>query len=119
MRFVNKVLIFKQSVKRTLKDWIKANAFVNLLVAIFMLVTCLIAIQRPDLWQQTFHQMYVQMGDQGITAGLNEGALLMTMHKVFYFYTVFASLLILHIVLSFILIKKHKAFFQIQKSSEI
>jgi hypothetical protein len=55
--FLQRVVESKQTVKRSLRDWVRANAFVAVFFSVLMVVQSVVLLAKPELMQAGVQQM--------------------------------------------------------------
>lgn len=104
--FFNQALILKKDCKAGLKDWIKVNAYVTILFAVFMLLGMAQALTHPELFNQMI-QLYKANGIE-LNKSFSEADMIRWMKGLCTFFLVYAALLLAHIGMTLSLIKKNK-----------
>jgi hypothetical protein len=102
--FLNKGIIGGRPCKPVLKDWIKVNAYVAIIAAILMLVNVSIALNNPALLSQPIDQVLAM---QPNAPAISKAQLLKVIKALMYFFGGFSILLLLHIVITFRLLKQY------------
>ena len=98
-RFSRQVLQQHQTVKHILKDWIRVNGIVSLIFGFMTIISVLPLIQNPGAFTDALKGMGFEIPFKSITS-------------FFYLMLFYASVLIIHILWTFTLIKKHDEYFQ-------
>ena len=99
--FLKKVLLKKEKVTKRTKDMINANAIVSLILSVVILIpgVMLLANQKPF-----FDAMKEMMPDASITPQMASMQI--------WFLIIFFSLLVVHIGWTYMLMRKHKEYFE-------
>ncbi|MBX2931777.1 MAG: hypothetical protein KF781_07530 [Chitinophagaceae bacterium] len=96
--------------KKTLKDWIKVNAFVSITFAVLMLMQSIIIIRNPSIIsEQLITDLAAQRG--GFTTQFPPELMHKLLKFISYFMLIYSIIIGLHIVLTFKLIKLYQHIF--------
>lgn len=106
--FVQKVIVQKQAVKASLRDWIRVNAFVTSAIALLNIAQSVLLIFNPGQKEEMINQLAEVMAQ---TPGAPAYDLHSLVTWVLIISTALSSLLMVHIVLGFALQKKYAAYF--------
>jgi hypothetical protein len=98
-QFSKKVLQQQQVVKKNLKDLVKVNGIVALIFSIVVIVDVIILMGKPQAYVDAIKGYGVDMPLQTITTFL-------------YIMLVYGIVLLVHVIWTFILLRKHSSFFQ-------
>jgi len=103
----------KKNLGRSLKDWIKVNAFVSSVFALLMISQCIIFLLHPEMLQSVAAQAKQNAGAE---LKLSDTALQNYLRATSYFFLVYAIVLMAHIVMSFQYIRMYNYLFQTEKN---
>jgi hypothetical protein len=98
-RFRREVLQQQKTVKHSLRDWVRVNGIVTLVFSIISIIGIIPLLINPQPFVDAVRNFGVVMP-------------LKTAVGFFYFMLVYAIILLVHILWTFALIKKNRAFFQ-------
>jgi hypothetical protein len=107
--FYNKSIRKGEKCKPSLKEWIKANAVVSIIFAVFMIFVCsvmLVALDDPKIVEQFRNQL-----PANTPAELLGEKFTPFMRGVCYFFIPFSILLLIHIIITFNLLTRYKQMF--------
>lgn len=107
-KFLNKGIIAKQACKPSLRDWIRVNAFVTIAFAVLSLFQSTALLSDSHLLNETMKAMPKQ---SDLPQGISASSLKSVMIGTLYFMIVLSSLLIIHIFMSFRLLKVYRYLF--------
>ena len=99
-KFSRSVLQLKQPVKPNLRDWIRVNGIVAIIYCIMVIIAVSFLLIMPQIFTELIKSM---PGDLPIAEA--------DLKKVFIVMLVYAIMLLTHVILTFILMKKHHAVF--------
>lgn len=108
LKFLNKGINGKQACKPSLRDWIRVNAFVTIAFAILSLFQSTALLSDAHLLNETMKAMPTQ---SNLPPGISASALRSIIIGTLYFMVILSSLLIIHIFMSFRLMKEYKFLF--------
>ena len=108
--FFQNGLIRRQALKLSLKDWIKVNGYVALFFSIMMIVQGYYVVFHPGLLEENFKTMEEMPFTQG-TEKLDKNLVLKAATWFLYIFLFFCTLMFIHIVQSFRLIRQHPQVF--------
>lgn len=98
-QFRRQVLQKQQTVRHTLRDWVRVNGIVTLVFSFLTIISVLPLLQNPQSFTDALKGMGFDMPLKSITG-------------FFYGMLVYAIALFVHILWTFALMKKHEEFFQ-------
>ena len=98
-RFRREVLQQQKTVKHSLRDWVRVNGIVTLIFCIISIITITPLLAHPQPFVDAIKNMGVTMPTE-------------TVKNFCYSMLVYAVILLIHILWTFALLKKHKEFFQ-------
>jgi hypothetical protein len=107
--FYNKSIRKGEKCKPPLKDWIKVNAIVSIIFSVFMIFVCsamLMALNDPKIVEEFRNQLPANAPAEFLGknfTGLMKGGC--------YFFLPFSVLLLIHIIITFNLLSRHKQMF--------
>jgi formate-dependent nitrite reductase membrane component NrfD len=100
-RFFLKVVIGRQSLTKKQKDWLQVNAIVAFIFSILGIVNLIFIISNPQLIEQALKQLPP-----------TDFSAKDLMIKISYVFCFFCAILLVHVVWTYMLIKKYKAYFK-------
>ena len=104
--FVKKGIEEKRKVKPSLKDWIKVNAFVGIVFCLIVFFTAGVALTSPSLLKMVAEQMQDIYKSQGLTT-IQLAEIAESLRNMFIAALIFFGVFFVHIILTFIFLKKH------------
>ncbi len=113
--FYNRSIKLQQPSKRSLKDFIKVNAYVSIIFSALMFFASLMVfaiLSNPDMLKQMMDQL-----EQTAPTQIPKGQLLKFLKIFVYIFLPFSILLVVHIVITLRLLKRYAHFFTDQKSN--
>lgn len=114
-RFVAKTLVAHQPVRAKLKDWIKVNAYVTLLQALFMLflVAMMLYVVPKETLEPTYKTIYemVQSQQPGGEGLGSFDTFVKSMQRMFGVVGIVEMVLLVHVVMTLRLLKQYKEYF--------
>lgn len=111
-KFLNKGIKQQQLCKKTLKDWIKVNAYVCIAFVVLMLVQGSVIASNPSLISQQLFDDISKQNNGNLPPQFSLGLMIKMLKYVTYFMLFYAVVLGAHIVLSFRLLKSHQHLFE-------
>ncbi|HVX49430.1 MAG TPA: hypothetical protein VHB48_04705 [Chitinophagaceae bacterium] len=96
--------------KASLKDWIKVNAYVSIIFALFAILATLTYLGSPQLQKivaDNFDKFKTAMGQQSI----DESKFLLFLKRSLIFLAVYSAVLVTHIIITLRIIKKYAGLF--------
>jgi len=109
LSFLMKGIDGKKPLRKSLKDWIRVNAFASIVFALLMISQCILFLMHPEMLQQLSEQAkQMQGGDLNMSEAGVENYLRITS----YFFLAYAIILLLHILMSFQYLKSYNYLFQ-------
>jgi hypothetical protein len=99
----------KRKQKQGLKDFIKVNAYVAIVFAVLNIFQAVNVIGNPSVMNEAVEQLSKM---QGTAKQLPAGVLIKMMKAVIWFLLLYAFILLVHIQMSFGLLKKHQHLFK-------
>jgi len=103
----------KKFLGKSSKDWLKVNAIVSILFALLMISQCVIFLLHPEMLTDIVAQAKENAGpDFKMSEASFENYLRITS----YFFLVYALVLFVHIIMSFLYLKKYNYLFQDNKN---
>ncbi len=106
--FLQKGIDQKQLCKHSLKDWIKVNAIVSTIFCLLFLLQSVALLSDTKLLNEALQQAITQQQTMMV---MPEATYLKILKGVLYFFLIFSSLLLVHIVLTFRIIKTYGKMF--------
>lgn len=116
VRFMRLGMIRQRALKPKLKDWIKVNAYVALPFAVMNFMQSVTIIGKPLLLQEVVKQMTEMQQNAGFPtqpAGSYDTMLI----GLLYVMLIFSLVLLVHILMSFSLLKKYSSLFETTTSA--
>jgi hypothetical protein len=113
LSFLIKGIDGKKNLGRSLKDWLKVNAFVSSVFALLMISQCIIFLLHPDMLQSIAAQAKENAGTE---LKLSGEALQNYLRATSFFFLVYAIVLMAHIVMSFQYLRVYNYLFQSEKN---
>ena len=113
-QFLNKGIIRNQKMKPGKKDFIKVNAYVALFFGVMNLFQSVTLIAEPKVINQILDQLSTGFQQQ---MPMNAAQLHGLVKGVLYFLMIYATLLIVHIQLTFRLLKRYAGVFQTETTA--
>lgn len=101
--FLNKGILQGRQCKTSLKDWIRVNSYVSIVFSVMVLLNFAASISNPDLLSQAVDQAMPMQGDQ---ARFSKQELVAATRLLMFIIGTFAALLLIHIIISFRLLKQ-------------
>lgn len=111
-KFLTKGIKNQQPCKKTLKDWIKVNAYVCIAFVVLMLVQGSVIAANPSLISQQLFDDISKQNNGNLPAQFSVELMIKMLKYVTYFMLFYAVVLAVHIVLSFRLLKSHQHLFE-------
>lgn len=108
-KFLNKGVLQGRQCKASLRDWIKVNAIVSVIFSAMLLINVSAMISNPELLNQALDQSIAM---QGGTAAISKADLLTAGRWMMYFLAALGILLLVHIFISFRLLKQYRERFE-------
>ncbi len=94
---------------RSAKDWIRVNAIVSMVWALMITGTCVAVLLQPAMLGEAVKQMKENAGSD---LKISEADFEKYMRVIVYFFSVYALVLLVHIVMSFIYLKSYAYLFR-------
>lgn len=110
--FLQTAIVGNKACKKSLRDWIRVNAFVAIVVAIGSLMQGITLLREPAVVKEMVDQ-YNTMAAQSATDAPLPFDMAAVMRGVAWFVMGFASVLITHILLGFRLLKQYAGYFSV------
>jgi hypothetical protein len=107
-KFLNKGILANNLCKPGLRDWIKVNAIVTVVVSLLMLFQLGMAITQPNLLSQELDQAIAM---QPSTQQMPKELLIKSVKTMAYIIAVIHALLLVHIIITLRLLKRYKYLF--------
>jgi hypothetical protein len=114
-RFLHQGILTGRPLKTKLRDWIKVNAYVALPFAVLNFMQSFAVINNPELLSEGVKEMLEMQQRMGVPAQAAAPYNQILMASL-YIMLVVAVVLLLHILLSFSLLKKYQHLFVISKT---
>lgn len=110
-RFLHQGILQHRPLKPKLRDWIKVNAYVAMPFGVINFMQSFTVISKPTLIAEVVKQMteMQQRMNMPVTPGASYEKMLLTL---MYVMLVFALMLLIHLTLSFALLKKYQSLFE-------
>lgn len=105
--FLQRVVEAKRTVRHSLRDWVRANAFVAMFFSALLLVQSYMFLTNPELMKQVLEQVASMQ-----QAALPAESVMKSMKAALVILQVVAVVLILHIGMSFRLLRQYAAHFE-------
>lgn len=99
LQFRRHVLQRHQTVRHTLKDWVRVNGIVTLIFSFMTIISILPLLKNPQAFTDALKGMGFEIPLKSVTG-------------FFYVMLFYAAVLVIHILWTFKLIKKHLEYFQ-------
>jgi vacuolar-type H+-ATPase subunit I/STV1 len=106
-KFRQRVLVRKEVVRHSLRDWIKVNGYVTIAFSILNITSILSFIRNPASYIEATKELTKQFGQQVGQNFRAENMYIISIAMLVYLIALFA-----HVLWTFTLIKKHEDFFQ-------
>lgn len=113
LRFLIKGIDGKNLLRRSLKDWIRVNAFASIVFVVMMISQCILFLLHPEMMQEILEQAK-QM--QGTEFDMSPAGLESYLRITSYFFLAYAIVLFMHIIMSFQYLKTYSYLFQDKNS---
>jgi hypothetical protein len=110
-RFLSQGILRQQSLNPKLRDWLRVNAFVALPFAVMNFMQSFTIISKPSLVSEVVKQMLEMQQRMSIPPQPAASYEKMIM-AILYVMLVFSLILLVHLMLSFSLVKKYKGIFE-------
>jgi len=110
-RFLHAGILQKRIQKHKLRDWIKVNAYVAMPFGVVNFMQSTTIITKPSLLNESIGQMMEMQQQMGFPVYQNANLSAMLM-GLLYVMLVFSVILLVHITLSFLLLKKYQIIFE-------
>lgn len=91
------------------KDWIRVNAIVSIVYALMIIGGCVTILIQPEVLGEAFKQAKENAGSD---LKMSETDFVKYMHVALYFFLVYALVLFVHIIMSFIYLKSYAYLFR-------
>lgn len=104
--FYSKAVGQGKQCKPSLRDWIRVNAFVSIVVGALLLMESLVVIIEPTLIAKGIEQLKDMQ-----QLPMPESQLSQYILYVFYAFLVYSAALVAHIIYTFVLLSKYRAYF--------
>lgn len=108
--FLQKGIKNAKPCKQSLKDWIKVNAYVAMLLAGLMLIESIGLFANPNLLRTGLEEA-MRLQQQSLPPQITFGIMLKAMKIILICMSIFSTVLIIHILLTFKLLKTFKYVF--------
>jgi len=105
--FLNKSLVNRRPSAARLFDWIRVNGFVAGIFSTLLIVQGLMFFLNPQLQQMLLDQMKSMQ-----VADLSESLIIKTLKVILTLFVIIGAAILVHVMLTFRLIKKHREMFQ-------
>ena len=105
-RFMSKGMIGQMTFKKSFRDLIKVNGYGSIVMGVLILTNCIYIVNNPALIEEQVHLM-LEMNNMEIDSEV----LISIMNKLFIILGIYASILIIHIFVTFKLLKKYSYLF--------
>jgi hypothetical protein len=110
MRFLTRHIDTGVHAKPSLRDWIRVNGFASLVMALMSLASCVLMILAGDAkMKEMIDAMFEAQVDT--PAMINPEAFVKVFKTALWFMTIVSSLLLVHLVLNFSILKKYRHLF--------
>jgi hypothetical protein len=106
-KFQRLVLRQKEVVRTSLKDWVKVNGYVAVAFSILSLPGSIALVKNPSTYIANMHEMMGKMGNQAQQSFSERSAIILALVMILYF-----AILLVHVLWTFALIKRHEEYFQ-------
>lgn len=108
--FLFKGIVNNQTCKPSLKDWIKANAYVSVAMGIMTLLNTITLMTTSKAELRKYADQMLQM-QTNKPAGLNADTFIQMMSAISWGLLLFSMVLLIHLVISFSFLKKYQHLF--------
>jgi len=98
-KFHREVLMHHKTVSHRLKDFVRVNGFVAIVLSVIMLLNVLLLLKNPSLFTEA-------MRNYGVELPLNK------LNVFLYFMLGYATVLFIHVIWTFALLKKNRDYFE-------
>lgn len=98
-----------RTVKASLRDWIRVNAFVGIFFGVTTAANCVMVLAEPKLIADIYKQM-VKMQPSS-SAGISQESLTHTLTAMLVVFAIYCVLLLAHITITFFLLKQYRYLF--------
>lgn len=106
-RFRKKVLVKEEMVPRSLRDWIKVNGYVAIVFTFINIPPVITLIRNPATYLEATKEFTKQLG-QNMQQGFKQE----TLHTISYVMLVYLIALLVHVLWTFALVRKHEEHFE-------
>ena len=96
--------------KKSLRDWIRVNAFVAIFFGVMSIADCITFLAQPKMVDDVYKEM-IRMQPAYAKAGVTKESLAHLLNGVIIFLVIYCVLLLAHIVVTFALLKKNRQVF--------
>lgn len=104
--FLQRVIEGRQTVKHSLRDWVRANAFVAVFFSVLIVLQSILFLANPALMQQAMEQVATMQ-----QTPLPPAAVQQSMKAALFIMQIVGLTLLIHIRLTFKLLKLHAGYF--------
>ena len=105
-RFLMNGIIQSKPCKHSLKDWIKVNAYVSIFFVVMSYIQTAAILTEPTVIKTMMGQLLAQQ-QTNLPAGTTTETFALLIKAVLYFLAAYATILLVHIILGFLLLKKY------------
>lgn len=98
-RFRREVLQRQMEVSHRLRDWVRVNGFVSIFFSVLTIMNILYLLENPNLFAEALKSYHINVEMKSLLG-------------FFYAMLVYGSFLLIHILWTFALMKKHERFFK-------
>ena len=113
LNFLIKGIDGKRTLAKSSKDWIKVNAIVSIVFALLMITQCIVFLMHPEMIQDLVNQTKLNAGSD---FKLSETDFENYFRITSYFFLAYASVLCIHVIMSFQYLKLYNYLFQGEKN---
>lgn len=100
-----------KAVKRSLRDWIRVNAFVAIAFAVLSAIDSAFFLAKPGRIAEYYREI-VKMQPAYASAGLNQASFMQMFSFLLIAFIVYAVLLLVHVTITFVVLKNNAQLFK-------
>jgi hypothetical protein len=112
--FFNKGVLHAKPLKHSLKDWVRVNAFVSIALSALIIINSIGALMNPSTLKDAIHQF---LSMQKANVAISEASMVKFLNGFIYGMIAVFVLLLVHVFLTFRLLKQYKHVFDKDNSS--
>lgn len=108
--FYRRNILLSTPAKSNTKDWIRINGVISLVFVLEIFVSVLVIFSKAPEMKQTLRNMLDSLNQQG-SFNVSENEILPMLKGFMIFFSLYALLLLVHIIISFRFLKKYRHLF--------